>query len=126
MGVVPLVLGPLIAGLVLRRQRMIIAAIRRVSADNLHERLAAQGPADEAKDLADTIDELLQRLESSFAAMPVRRRRLPRTPHTSGHNARVPGRGPGQAGARASADHRTRTGRPDPPPAPAMPRPSPA
>ncbi|MER6578671.1 HAMP domain-containing sensor histidine kinase [Nonomuraea sp. NPDC001023] len=68
MGVVSLVLGRLIAGRVLRPLRMITMATRRISADNLHERLAAQGPADEVKDLADTIDELLERLENSFAA----------------------------------------------------------
>ncbi|MFF4415750.1 sensor histidine kinase [Streptosporangium sp. NPDC001559] len=68
MAVVSVVLGRVIAGRVLRPLRMITAATRRISADNLHERLAAQGPADEVKDLADTIDELLERLESSFAA----------------------------------------------------------
>ncbi|GGS89244.1 two-component sensor histidine kinase [Nonomuraea spiralis] len=68
MAVLSLVLGRLIAGRVLRPLRMITAATRRISADNLHERLAAQGPADEVKDLADTIDELLERLENSFAA----------------------------------------------------------
>ncbi|MFD8527444.1 ATP-binding protein [Streptosporangium canum] len=68
MGVVSVVLGRVIAGRVLRPLRMITAATRRISADNLHERLAAQGPADEVKDLADTIDELLERLESSFDA----------------------------------------------------------
>ncbi|RSM95816.1 two-component sensor histidine kinase [Nonomuraea sp. WAC 01424] len=68
MAVLSLVLGRLIAGRVLRPLRMITAATRRISADNLHERLAAQGPADEVKALADTIDELLERLENSFAA----------------------------------------------------------
>ncbi|MCG5214063.1 sensor histidine kinase [Streptosporangium sp. KLBMP 9127] len=68
MAVVSVVLGRVIAGRVLHPLRMITAATRRISADNLHERLAAQGPADEVKDLADTIDELLGRLESSFAA----------------------------------------------------------
>ncbi|GAA0845451.1 ATP-binding protein [Streptosporangium amethystogenes subsp. fukuiense] len=68
MGAVSVILGRVVAGRVLRPLRMITAATRRISADNLHERLAAQGPADEVKDLADTIDELLERLESSFAA----------------------------------------------------------
>ncbi|MFJ2032202.1 sensor histidine kinase [Streptosporangium sp. NPDC087985] len=68
MGVVSVVLGRVIAGRVLRPLRMITTAARRISADNLHERLAVQGPADEVKDLADTIDELLERLEGSFAA----------------------------------------------------------
>lgn len=68
MAVVSLVLGRVVAGRVLRPLRVITAATRRISADNLHERLAAQGPADEVKDLADTIDGLLERLEASFTA----------------------------------------------------------
>jgi signal transduction histidine kinase len=39
---------------------------RRISEHNLHERLALAGPDDELKDLADTIDGLLARLESAF------------------------------------------------------------
>ncbi|WP_436758153.1 sensor histidine kinase [Streptosporangium sp. V21-05] len=61
-------LGRAMAGRVLRPLRTITAATRRISAENLHERLAAPGPADEVKDLADTIDGLLERLEASFAA----------------------------------------------------------
>ncbi|MEV0757975.1 HAMP domain-containing sensor histidine kinase [Streptosporangium sp. NPDC050280] len=68
MAVVSVVLGRIVAGRVLRPLRIITASTRRISADNLHERLALRGPADEVKDLADTIDELLERLESSFAA----------------------------------------------------------
>jgi signal transduction histidine kinase len=41
---------------------------QRISADNLHERLAMPGPRDELRDLADTIDALLERLEGAFAA----------------------------------------------------------
>lgn len=68
MAAVSLVLGRLVAGRVLRPLRTITAATRRISADNLHERLAVPGPADEVKDLADTIDGLLERLEGAFAA----------------------------------------------------------
>jgi signal transduction histidine kinase len=68
MAVVSVVLGRVIAVRVLRPLRTITAATRRISADNLHERLAVPGPADEVKDLADTIDGLLERLEGSFAA----------------------------------------------------------
>ncbi|GAA4619759.1 ATP-binding protein [Actinoallomurus vinaceus] len=68
MAVVSIVLGRLIAGRVLRPLRTITAATRRITADSLHERLAVSGPADEVKDLADTIDELLERLEDAFAA----------------------------------------------------------
>ena len=63
-----LVLGRLVAGRVLRPLRVITAVTRRITADSLHERLGAGGPEDEVKALADTIDELLERLESSFAA----------------------------------------------------------
>ncbi|MCO6005499.1 HAMP domain-containing histidine kinase [Actinoallomurus purpureus] len=68
MVVASIVLGRLIAGRVLRPLRTITSATRRITADNLHERLAVSGPADEVKDLADTIDELLERLEGAFAA----------------------------------------------------------
>ncbi|MEV1171931.1 HAMP domain-containing sensor histidine kinase [Nonomuraea sp. NPDC049784] len=68
MGVVSIMLGRVIAGRVLRPLSVITTATRRITADNLNERLAVQGPDDEVKNLADTIDELLERLESSFAA----------------------------------------------------------
>jgi len=68
MTVVSLVLGWLVAGRVLRPLRLMTAATRRISADSLHERLAVTGPGDELKDLADTIDGLLARLEEAFAA----------------------------------------------------------
>ncbi|WP_067829798.1 sensor histidine kinase [Actinomadura kijaniata] len=68
MGVVSVVLGRVVAGRVLRPLRMIITATRRITADNLDERLAVRGPDDEVKDLADTIDGLLERLENAFAA----------------------------------------------------------
>jgi hypothetical protein len=62
------VFGWIIAGRVLRPLRAITAATRRISADSLHERLAVTGPRDELTELAETIDELLARLEASFAA----------------------------------------------------------
>jgi signal transduction histidine kinase len=68
MGVLSLLLGCYAAGRVLRPLRAMTSATRRISADNLHERLAVEGPHDELRDLGDTIDELLARLESSFAA----------------------------------------------------------
>jgi signal transduction histidine kinase len=68
MVVVAFLLGWLIAGRALRPVREMTAATRRISADNLHERLALRGPDDELKDLADTIDGLLERLEQAFAA----------------------------------------------------------
>ncbi len=68
MTVVSLAVGWLVAGRVLRPLRLMTAATRRFSADSLHERLAVTGPGDELKDLADTIDGLLGRLEGAFAA----------------------------------------------------------
>jgi signal transduction histidine kinase len=68
MVVASIVLGRFVAGRVLRPLRTMTTATRRISADNLHERLAVPGPSDEVKDLADTIDELLERLEGAFAA----------------------------------------------------------
>jgi signal transduction histidine kinase len=68
MAVVSIVLGWVIAGRVLRPLRAMTAAARRISEDNLHERLAVPGPVDELKDLGDTIDGLLERLEDAFAA----------------------------------------------------------
>lgn len=59
-------LGWLIAGRVLRPLRVMTATTRQVSEHNLHERLALGGPGDELKDLGDTIDGLLARLEGAF------------------------------------------------------------
>jgi signal transduction histidine kinase len=61
-------LGWLVAGRVLRPLRTITAATRRISASSLHERLALAGPDDELKELGDTFDELLSRLEGAFGA----------------------------------------------------------
>jgi signal transduction histidine kinase len=61
-------IGWIIAGRVLRPLATITAAARRISASNLHERLALHGPDDELKELADTLDNLFVRLEASFDA----------------------------------------------------------
>jgi signal transduction histidine kinase len=61
-------IGWLLAGRVLRPLRTITAAARRISASSLNERLALQGPDDELKELADTLDNLFARLEASFGA----------------------------------------------------------
>jgi signal transduction histidine kinase len=68
MTAVSLALGWGVAGRVLRPLRVMTATTRRISADSLHERLDMPGPHDELKDLADTIDGLLERLDGSFAA----------------------------------------------------------
>jgi signal transduction histidine kinase len=61
-------LGWLLADRVLRPLRTITGAARRISASSLHERLAPAGPDDELKELADTLNNLLARLEASFDA----------------------------------------------------------
>ncbi|MBO0788355.1 MAG: HAMP domain-containing protein, partial [Actinobacteria bacterium] len=61
-------LGWLVAGRVLRPLRTITAAARRISASSLHQRLALTGPDDELKELGDTFDGLLARLDASFRA----------------------------------------------------------
>jgi signal transduction histidine kinase len=68
MTVVSVAVGWGVAGRALRPLRQMTAATRRISEDNLHERLAVSGPDDELKALADTIDGLLERLEGAFAA----------------------------------------------------------
>src|SRR5215469_10581987 len=65
---VSVLLGWIFAGRSLRPLRLITATARRISEDNLDERLAFGGPRDELKDLADTFDGLLERLESAFTA----------------------------------------------------------
>jgi signal transduction histidine kinase len=68
MTVVSVLMGWLVAGRALRPVRTMTAAAQRISAHNLDERLAVTGPADELKELGDTIDGLLERLESAFKA----------------------------------------------------------
>jgi len=68
MSVVSIALGWVVAGRVLAPLRTMIATTRRISHDNLHQRLALDGPDDELKRLADTIDDLLARLDTAFEA----------------------------------------------------------
>ncbi len=66
MAVVSVVLGWLVAGRFLAPLRAITMITREISANNLHQRLGVAGPDDEIKELADTFDNLLERLERSF------------------------------------------------------------
>jgi len=66
--VVSIGLGWLVAGRVLWPLRTITTTAQRLSASSLHQRLALVGPDDELKELGDTFDGLLARLEASFAA----------------------------------------------------------
>jgi two-component system sensor histidine kinase VanS len=67
MAIASIVLGWLVAGRVLRPLRKMTTTAQRISERNLTERLALAGPHDELKDLADTIDGLLARLEAHVA-----------------------------------------------------------
>jgi len=58
--------GWLLAGQALHPLRQITATARRVADRSLHERIALVGPNDEIKDLADTLDAMLERLDRSF------------------------------------------------------------
>jgi signal transduction histidine kinase len=60
--------GWIAAGRVLRPLRTITTTARNISAGSLHQRLALAGPNDEFKQLGDTLDDLLGRLEASFEA----------------------------------------------------------
>ena len=68
MVVIAVILGWVVAGRVLRPLRAMKTATDRITERNLHERLAVGGPGDEVKDLADTIDGLLARLQAAFDA----------------------------------------------------------
>jgi two-component system sensor histidine kinase VanS len=67
MTLLSIALGYLVAGRVLRPLRTMTATTRQISERNLSERLGLPGPHDELKDLADTIDGLLGRLEAHVA-----------------------------------------------------------
>ncbi len=67
MTLISIALGWLVAGRVLRPLRSMTATTRQISEHNLNERLALTGPRDELRDLADTIDGLLARLQAHVA-----------------------------------------------------------
>ncbi|HEY6407390.1 MAG TPA: HAMP domain-containing protein, partial [Ktedonobacteraceae bacterium] len=54
------------AGIALRPVRRVSTAARQISANTLDTRLALEGPKDEIKELADTFDAMLERLEGTF------------------------------------------------------------
>jgi signal transduction histidine kinase len=61
-------LGWLMAGRALRPVSLITAAAQRASERHLGERVALQGPQDELKVLADTFDDMLERLDAAFVS----------------------------------------------------------
>ncbi|TDD68303.1 HAMP domain-containing protein [Actinomadura darangshiensis] len=66
LGVLAVVIGYLVAGRMLRPLHRVTATARRLSESNMHERIALDGPQDEIKDLADTFDRMLDRLNRAF------------------------------------------------------------
>jgi signal transduction histidine kinase len=64
--VVSIALGWIVAGRLLRPLRTITTAVQDISATNLDQRLALDGPDDELKELGDTFDGLLERLDAAF------------------------------------------------------------
>jgi signal transduction histidine kinase len=65
-GVIACGFGWLLAGRALHPLQQVTATARRVADRSLHERIALEGPDDEIKDLADTFDAMLERLDRSF------------------------------------------------------------
>jgi signal transduction histidine kinase len=66
MAMISVLLGWIVAGRVLAPVHQITATARRLSQANLHERIALTGPDDEIKELADTFDGMLARLDAAF------------------------------------------------------------
>lgn len=66
MAVASILLGWFVAGRVLKPLHTITTTVQQITATNLHQRLALDGPDDELKALGDTFDDLLARLETSF------------------------------------------------------------
>jgi signal transduction histidine kinase len=60
------ILGWIFSGRALRPVHLITAAARAASERNLSARVAAKGPRDELRELAETFDEMLGRLEAAF------------------------------------------------------------
>ncbi|MER7439181.1 sensor histidine kinase [Micromonospora avicenniae] len=69
--VVAIAFGWLVAGRALQPLHQITGTARRIAGADvagrgLHERISLSGPADEVRELADTFDEMLERLDRSF------------------------------------------------------------
>ncbi len=65
-GLIAGVFGWLLAGRVLDPLHEVTETARRIADHNLHERISLTGPSDEIKELADTFDAMLERLDRAF------------------------------------------------------------
>lgn len=66
LGIVGAIIGWVISGRVLKPLQAINSVAQRAAAGDLDQRVAATGPRDEIRDLSDTVDDMLTRLERSF------------------------------------------------------------
>lgn len=64
---ISLLIGWWVAGRALRPVGRITTTAREITASDLSQRIAATGPHDELRTLADTVDDMLARLETSFS-----------------------------------------------------------
>ena len=62
------VAGWIVAGRILRPVHRLTAAAREASEQNLSQRIALRGPRDELRELADTFDTMLERLDRAFTS----------------------------------------------------------
>ena len=63
---ISLMVGWYVAGIVLKPIKHISIAAREISATDLSKRIDLRGPSDELRDLADTFDDMLVRLDKAF------------------------------------------------------------
>ena len=63
---ISLMVGWYVAGIVLKPIKHISIAAREISATDLSKRIDLRGPSDELRDLADTFDDMLARLDKAF------------------------------------------------------------
>jgi signal transduction histidine kinase len=68
LAVVSAAIGWVVSGRVLRPVRTITETARRASEQHLGERLHLDGPRDELRELADTFDDMLDRLDTAFTS----------------------------------------------------------